>query len=50
MLPELLTEGDTLDEAQAHVRDPFDAVAELYADDGHALPASLSLPESGEAV
>jgi antitoxin HicB len=50
VLPELLTEGDTLEEAQANVRDAFDAVAELYAEQGRPLPASISVPESGEVV
>ena len=44
VLPELLTEGDTLQEANANVRDAFDAVAELYAEEGRPLPASISLP------
>jgi len=50
VLPELLTEGDTLEEAQANVRDAFGAVVELYAEEGRLLPASISLPESGEVV
>lgn len=41
VLPELLTEGDTLDEAQANVRDAFDAVVELYEEEGRALSASI---------
>jgi antitoxin HicB len=44
VLPELLTEGDTLAEAQANVRDAFDAVVELYAEQGRSLPTSISLP------
>jgi antitoxin HicB len=36
-LPELLTEGDTLDEARSNVRDAFDAVAELYSEQGRSL-------------
>jgi len=39
VLPELLTEGDTLEEAQANVADAFGAVAELYADQGRRLPS-----------
>jgi len=30
-LPEFITEGDTLEETHANVRDAFEAVAELYA-------------------
>jgi antitoxin HicB len=50
VLPELLTEGDTLEEAQGNVRDAFEAVVELYAEQGRSLPASISLPASGEVV
>lgn len=50
VLPELLTEGDTLEEAQANVRDAFEAVVELYAEQGRALPAGIRLPASGEVV
>jgi antitoxin HicB len=49
-LPEFLTEGDTLDEAHAHVRDAFEAVAELYAEQGRPLPSGIALPSAGEAV
>jgi antitoxin HicB len=50
VLPELLTEGDTLEEAQANVQDAFEAVAELYAEQGRSLPASISVPATGEMV
>ena len=50
VLPELLTEGDTLEEAQANVRDAFEAVVELYAEQKRSLPPSISLPPSGEVV
>jgi antitoxin HicB len=50
VLPELLTEGDTLEEAQANVRDAFEAVVELYTEQGRLLPASIALPVSGEVV
>jgi len=50
VLPELLTEGDTLEEAQANVQDAFEAVVELYADEGRSLPASISVPASGELI
>jgi antitoxin HicB len=50
VLPELLTEGDTLEEAQANVRDAFEAVAEVYAEQDGVLPASISLPAVGEVV
>ena len=38
VLPELLTEGDTLEEAVEHVRDALAAVVELYEDLGKPLP------------
>jgi antitoxin HicB len=38
VLPELLTEGDTLAEAQANARDAFEAVLEMYAEQGRPLP------------
>lgn len=50
VLPELLTEGDTLEEAHSNVHDAFEAVAELYAEAGRPLPASISLPALAEVV
>ena len=38
-LPELITEGDTLEEALANACDAFVAVAELYAEQARELPA-----------
>lgn len=40
-LPELLTEGDTIEEAMNNVEDAFAAVLELYQESGRALPASI---------
>lgn len=48
-LPELITEGDTLDEANANVQDAFEAVLEIYADQNRPLPAGIILP-AGEIV
>lgn len=39
-LPELVTEGDTIEEAYSEVRDALAAVVELYADLGRTLPAA----------
>jgi antitoxin HicB len=50
VLPELITEGDSLEEAQANVHDAFEAVVEIYTEQGRTLPASISLPASGEIV
>lgn len=49
-LPELVTEGDTLNEAFSNVRDALAAVVELYADEGRPLPTGVSLPARGEIV
>ena len=48
-LPELLTEGDTLEQAQANVQDAFDAVLEIYAEQNRALPTGIALA-AGEVV
>ncbi|MBC7250289.1 MAG: type II toxin-antitoxin system HicB family antitoxin [Anaerolineae bacterium] len=41
LVPELLTEADTLDEVQAHVADALAALLELYEDLGKPLPPAL---------
>ena len=40
-LPKLITEGDTVEEALAHVQDALAAVVELYEDLGKPLPDSI---------
>ena len=50
LLPELVTEGDTVGEALANVPDAVRAVVELYEDMGRALPAGLYLTVSGEPI
>jgi antitoxin HicB len=51
ILPELVTEGGTLDEALANVPDAFEAVRELYEHMGRALPAlEVSHAEPGTAM
>ena len=47
VLPELLTDGDSLEKAQANVADAFEAVVELYSELGRTLPTSIGLPSSG---
>ena len=44
VLPELITEGDTLEEAHANVQDAFEAVLEIYTEQSRALPTGISLP------
>jgi antitoxin HicB len=41
LVPELVTEGDTVEECLANVRDALAVVLEIYRDRGQALPASL---------
>jgi antitoxin HicB len=50
ILPELVTEGETLDEAFANAKDALAAVIELYSDEGRAVPAGVTLPTTGEVV
>ena len=46
LLPELITEGDTMAEALANVEDAFGAVVEIYQDRGRPLPSSLYLADA----
>jgi len=46
LLPELVTEGDSLREAFANVSDALAAVCELYAEQGRPLPSAPNPPES----
>ena len=41
LLPELITEGDTVAEAVANAEDAFAAVVEIYEDRGRPLPSSI---------
>lgn len=50
ILPELITEGDTLEEAFANVRDALTAVIEIYAEEGRPIPQGMDLPNSGQIV
>lgn len=50
LLPELITEGDTVDEAIARVRDALEAVIEIYEDLGRPLPTDLRLDPQSDAV
>ena len=55
LLPELVTEGDTAEEALENVKDALAAVVETYEDLGRTLPAAtqvldLSIPLSCETV
>lgn len=50
VLPELVTEGDTVGEAMANAQDALVAVIEAYQDLGRSLPASLQVSEESGPV
>lgn len=50
VLPELVTEGDTIREALDNVQDALAAVIETYQDLGRDLPASTQVPEEASPV
>lgn len=50
VLPELVTEGDTMEEALAHVQDALQAVIELYEDLGKPLPPAICQQPDDEAI
>jgi antitoxin HicB len=50
VLPELITEGDSVEEALGNVRDALLAVSEIYADEGRSLPANLEQDAPGAPI
>lgn len=50
LLPELVTEGDSVAEALDNVKDALAAVLELYEDLGRPLPRSTFLPTPQEPI
>lgn len=50
LLPELITEGDTFDEAMANVRDALAAVIEAYQDLGRTLPPNTQLNDVDSTI
>jgi len=46
LLPELVTEGDTVDEALANVRGALAAVIETYEDLGRSLPQNAIVQDA----
>ena len=50
ILPELVTEGDTIEEVLVNVQDALQAVIEAYQDLGRSLPSSLQLPDTNSPV
>jgi len=50
LLPELVTEGDTVNEALANVQDALAAVVEVYQDLGRSLPGSTQVADASSPV
>ncbi len=50
LLPELVTEGDSFDEAMANVRDALAAVIETYGDLGRSLPLNAQIQDADGPV
>lgn len=50
LLPELITEGDSIRDAMENVQDALAAVIELYEELGRALPQSTQMPTKGGPV
>ena len=50
LLPELITEGDTIGDTLENVRDALAAVIELYAELGRSLPQSTQIPDTSGPV
>ena len=46
LLPELVTEGDSLVEALENVKDAFAAVLELYQESGRSLPENTQISDA----
>ena len=46
LLPELITEGDTVAEALANAEEAFEVVLEIYEDEGRTLPAGICVDNS----
>jgi antitoxin HicB len=50
VLPDLITEADTLEEVNRNVADALAAIIEAYADLGRALPAVLKPLEADSVI
>lgn len=50
LLPELVTEGDTIAEVLANVEDAFAAVVEIYHDRGCSLPPDIFMDDASGPV
>jgi len=50
LLPELVTEGDTAEEALANVKEALAAVVETYQELGRSLPRNAQIQDASEPV
>ena len=50
LIPELITEGDTIAECLINVEDAFAAVVEIYEDEGRSLPEGIYMDDSDGPV
>lgn len=50
LLPELITEGDTIAECLVNVEDAFAAVVEIYEDRGRPLPDGIYTDDANGSV
>jgi antitoxin HicB len=50
LLPELITEGDTVEEVLDNIRDALEAVIEAYQDMGWSLPHTIELDDTSGPV
>ena len=50
LLPEMVTEGDSVEEALDNVKDALEAVAELYRDLGKSFPKNTLIQNTAEPV
>jgi antitoxin HicB len=50
LLPELVTEGDTIEEALDNVRDALEATIEAYQDLARPLPKNVQISDTGSPV
>jgi antitoxin HicB len=50
LLPELITEGDSMEEALENVKDALVAVVEAYHDLGRALPTNAQIADANAPV
>ena len=50
LLPELITEGETISDCLVNAEDAFTVVMEIYEDEGRALPADILVGDSRGTV